>query len=102
MKCYKILNREGQVVAYIESTDVRWIEKGVDFQPNLFNGYHAVEIGEGAGPAVLNLPVGMSIAEELSGSRHVDLPTCPDCGCKMVPHRNFFECNSCGSREAVI
>ena len=63
MKRYEIRNREGRVVGYIEAADVRWIERGIDHQPNIFNGYHAVELGEGQMPAVLNLPEGMEIRE---------------------------------------
>jgi hypothetical protein len=40
---------------------VEFISNGADFQPNIFNGYHAVELGEKNPPAVLNLPVGMTI-----------------------------------------
>jgi hypothetical protein len=60
MERWRIMYGEREVAA-IEAVSVRWIPKGVDFQPNLFNGYHAVELGDGAPLAVLNLPQGMSI-----------------------------------------
>ncbi len=61
LKRYEIVNAGGEVVAEISSLDVRFIEKGIDFQPNLFNGYHAIELGFENPPAVLNLPESMSI-----------------------------------------
>jgi hypothetical protein len=61
LKRYLIRDPHGTGVAVIEAADLRYIERGVDFQPNLFNGYHAVELGAGHNPAVLNLPVGFSI-----------------------------------------
>jgi len=59
MKFFEIVNAGGIVIAELAALDVRFIERGIDFQPNIFNGYHAVELGEGNPPAVLNLPEGM-------------------------------------------
>jgi hypothetical protein len=64
MKVYNIFDRHGEIVAVIHCASLRVIEKGVDFQPNLFNGYHAVEIGAGRQPAVLNLPLDLRVEEE--------------------------------------
>ena len=58
---YRIVTSDGDEVALIECRGVHWVERGVDFQPNIFNGYHAVELGGYNPPAVLNLPVGMKI-----------------------------------------
>jgi len=61
MKRFEIVTEQGATVGIIESEEVTMIPNGADFQPNLFNGYHAVELGEINPPAVLNLPVGMTI-----------------------------------------
>ncbi len=61
MKFFEIIDAKGNVVAELSALDVRFIERGVDFQPNIFNGYHAVELGGENPPAVLNLPEGMSL-----------------------------------------
>lgn len=61
MRFFEIIGPKGEVIAELAALDVRLIERGIDFQPNIFNGYHAVELGEGNPPAVLNLPGGMSV-----------------------------------------
>ena len=62
MRTYEIL-RGGKVVALLITDGVRFITNGIDFQPNIFNSYHAIELGPHNPPAVLNLPEGMSIRE---------------------------------------
>jgi hypothetical protein len=42
---------------------LRYIRNGIDFQSNIFNGYHAVELGAGNPPAVLNVPAEMTVIE---------------------------------------
>lgn len=61
MRFFEIIGPGGEVIAELAALDVHFIERGIDFQPNIFNGYHAVELGEGNPPAVLNLPGGMSV-----------------------------------------
>ena len=64
MKRWAIIANDGEtIVGFIEAASVRFIARGIDFQPNIFNGYHAVEFDEGAPPAVLNLPLEMKIVE---------------------------------------
>lgn len=61
MKTFEILDETGGLIGRLEAERVEFISNGADFQPNIFNGYHAVELGEKNPPAVLNLPVGMTI-----------------------------------------
>jgi hypothetical protein len=61
MKTFEILDETGGLIGRLEAERVEFISKGADFQPNIFNGYHAVELGEKSPPAVLNLPLGMTI-----------------------------------------
>lgn len=63
MKRYVIRGPQGIDVAVIEAQDLRYVERGIDFQPNMFNGYHAIELVSGQHP-VLNLPIGWSIASQ--------------------------------------
>jgi hypothetical protein len=61
MKFFELIDAQGNCIAELAALDVQFIERGIDFQPNIFNGYHAIELGEGNPPAVLNLPEGMNI-----------------------------------------
>ncbi len=63
MKRYRIVDA-AKTIGYIEAEDIKFILHGVDHQPNLFNGYHAVELGPGQQPPVLNLPVWMRLEKD--------------------------------------
>jgi hypothetical protein len=68
LKTWEILDANGKPIGILTAEDIRWIPDGIDFQPNIFNGYHAIEFGSDNPPAVLNLPKGMSVRECQSGS----------------------------------
>jgi len=61
---YYIRNADDALIGAIVADSVSYIERGIDFQPNLFNGYHAVEFGSENPPAVLNLPEGWIITPD--------------------------------------
>ena len=68
MKAYEILGLKGEILGMITAENVKWINEGIDFQPNIFNGYHAVEFGVSDPPGVLNLPAGMTIREKANAN----------------------------------
>ena len=61
---YKIVSSAGDTVAVISAIRARWIPNGIDFQPNLFNGYHAIEVDGVDQPIVLNVPQDLHLVEE--------------------------------------
>lgn len=68
MKVFEIIDAKGNRVAEITAIDVRFIQKGVGFQPILlgihyiFNAYHAaIDLGGENPTAVLNIPEGWSL-----------------------------------------
>ena len=61
MKFFEIIDAKGNVVAELSALDVRFIERGVDFQPEHFQRLSCCRTWRRNPPAVLNLPEGMSL-----------------------------------------